>query len=581
MKKTTITFLTAGLLFAAGLKAQTIQEGKNHLYAQRINQAIATFDKLIAANPNNSDAIYWLGQSYLESEEIMAARLANAKQLYQKAMQSTNGAPLITVGMGHIDLLENKTADARQKFETALTQTRTKKGDDPAILLAVGRANVDAKSGDYNYAIAKLVEANDKGEKSAESMVTLGDAYRKARPGEGGGDAFKSYKKALEINPNFALASLRLAKLFESQKNWELVLQYLNEATTKDPKFTAAYYDLFYYYFYRAKFDEADGFLKKFIESKLPDKEIQDEYLYAQLCWARKDFACATTKGESVVAALGAKTKPKVYRLLADAYYQKGDYANAKKYSDEFFAKKNPDDYISFDHRLRADIMSKTGGTPQEIYDNYVQGAELDTTVNDKVDFLKKASVYFKENKLREYEAKILEKLIALKPKPTINDYFDLALAYYFNQNNIKSREVTLKMIQLFPDQVYGYEWAYNNSMALTTDTLKAQATRDSMKLAIAGPDALKLYDFAKADTVKFKKQYINSVRFLAAYYINDAKDKEKSLEFFRKWLEADPANAEAIKKYIEQIEKMPAKPGAPKGATGGPRPPASPGAGK
>lgn len=195
MKKATITFLVPALLLISGLKAQTVQEGKNHLYAQRYNSAITTFEKLLAANPNNIEAIYWLGQTYLESEEIMAARIASTRQLYEKAMQSTNSAPLIMVGLGHVELLENKGSDARQKFETALTMTRTKKGDNQEILNAVGRANTDAKGGDFNYAIEKLSAAADKGEKNAETFVLLGNAYRKARPGEGGGEAFRSYKR--------------------------------------------------------------------------------------------------------------------------------------------------------------------------------------------------------------------------------------------------------------------------------------------------------------------------------------------------------------------------------------------------
>ena len=45
MKKITITFLAAGLLFVSGLKAQTIQEGMNHLYADRFKSAIGVFEK--------------------------------------------------------------------------------------------------------------------------------------------------------------------------------------------------------------------------------------------------------------------------------------------------------------------------------------------------------------------------------------------------------------------------------------------------------------------------------------------------------------------------------------------------------
>ena len=536
MKKTLITFLAAGLLIT-GLKAQTIQEGMNHLYAGRAKSAVGVFEKMLAVNPNNIEATYWLGQAQLDLEEIATARMAAAKQIYEKALQANPNAPLLLVGMGHVDLLANKTSEARQRFETAITLTTNKKGTDPIILAAIGRANVDAKAGDAAYAVEKLGAAADKGEKNTETLLQLGNAYRKAGQGVGGGDAFKTYKKALEINPNFAIASLRLAKIFESQKNWELVLQYLNESVAKDAKFSAGYYELFYYYFFRAKFPEAEEQLKKYIDSKLPENDIQDQYLYAQLCWAKKDFDCAINKAESVVTSLGTITKPKVYRLLADSYFQKGDFQKAKKYSDDFFAKKNPDDIILPDYEIKASILSKLGATPDEVYSTYMTGIALDTTVDAKIGFLKKGIAYFKENKQRDKEALMLQKLIELKPKPTINDYFDLTLAYYFGAQYTKSRDEALKMKQNYADQVYGYEWAYNNS--ITIDTVK--------KDSIAVPDALQLYEFSQKDTAKFRKQYINSVRYLAAYYINVAKDKEKSLVFFTKWLEADSANAPLV----------------------------------
>ena len=38
-----------GMLMAAGLRAQSIQEGVNHLYADRFKTAVSVFEKLIAA----------------------------------------------------------------------------------------------------------------------------------------------------------------------------------------------------------------------------------------------------------------------------------------------------------------------------------------------------------------------------------------------------------------------------------------------------------------------------------------------------------------------------------------------------
>ncbi|HWR32281.1 MAG TPA: hypothetical protein VN451_02045, partial [Chitinophagaceae bacterium] len=244
--------------------------------------------------------------------------------------------------------------------------------------------------------------------------------------------------------------------------------------------------------------------------------------------------------------ALGDKTKPKVYRMLADAYFQKEEYTAAKKYSDLFFQKKNPEDYITFDHELRARILAKTGGTTDEIFDNFVQGAQLDTVLSSRIDFLKQASAYFKENKIWDKYGLIVQKIIDLKTNPPINDYFDLMKAFYDEDKHTKSRDIALNMIEKFSDQVYGYDWAFKNSSRI--DTLK----RDS----IAVPDAFKLYEFAQKDTIKFKNQYLSSVRFLAGYYFNN-RDKEKSLVFLPKWQSVDTARSSEIQGYIDAIKKM------------------------
>lgn len=567
MKKTLFAVSVALLAWVSGLKAQTIQEGITHLESGRSKSATGVFEKMLAVNPNNIEAIYWLGQAYLDLDEIAGTRIKAARELYEKGLQSSANAPLLLVGMGHVELLENKTSDARQKFETALTMTRTKKGDDPAILIAVGRANVDAKSGNFDYAIEKLQAATDKGEKNAMSFVLLGNAYRKANPGEGGGKAFETYKKALDINPNYALAYLRLAKLFESQKNWELVIQYLNDAVTKDPKFSVAYYELFYYYFFRAKFAEAEEQLKKYIESKLPEKDIQDEYLYAQLCWARKDFPCAVTRAESVVAALGANTKPKVYRLLADSYFQKGDYANAKKYSDEFFLKKNPDDVILPDFEIKAEILAKLGGTASDVFSTYLDGSRLDTTLDVKINYLKKGAEALKTLGDRNKEGDIRMEIIKLKSNPGQRDYFDAGFAYYQGKDYEKSKGLFNTYSQKWPDEPFGWQMLFQ--IGRLEDT--------TMEKGLAVPYAEKYLTILEKDTAKNKKNILSTAGYLAQYNANIIKDKVKAVEYFKKMLVLDPTNTD-IPRYIELLEgKQPTRPPAvtPKGNA----PPAPPSA--
>jgi Flp pilus assembly protein TadD len=131
MKKTFFTLCTCFCAFE--FKGAIAAGGINHLYANRFKNAEQTFQKLLAANPNNADATYWLGQTYLDKDDNDAAR-----QLYDKALAANGNNPLLMVGKGHVLLLDKKVDEARQLFETALTTSRTKKGDDPAVLNAIG-----------------------------------------------------------------------------------------------------------------------------------------------------------------------------------------------------------------------------------------------------------------------------------------------------------------------------------------------------------------------------------------------------------------------------------------------------------
>jgi tetratricopeptide (TPR) repeat protein len=483
-------------------------------------------------------------------------------------------------------LLENKKDEARQKFESALTMSRTRKGDNIDILNAVSRSNIEAKAGDLNYAIAKMTAQIEKGDKNAEMYLLLGNAVRKARPGEGGGEAYQNYLEALRLNPGYALASYRLARLFDSQKNWELVLQYLNECVQKDPRFTPAYYELFYYYFYRRDYATAEKQLQQFIETKQPEKNIQDEFLYSQLCWARGDFACAIAKSEQVIASLGAATKPRVYRLLADAYYQQGDtlakqqqtdaanasFVNAKKYSDLFFGRTGDemDGVALYDYQLRADIIDKTGGTPAEVFDTYLQSTRVDTLANLKVDLLKKGADRFKakgDSLSRIIEGNLRTLILTTKPNPSQRDLFDAGFAYYQGKSYGTADSLFGVYVTKYPEESFGYMMKYNIQRAIDT----------SMELGSAVPWAEKYLVILEKDTVKNKKTIIGVAGYLAAYSANVLKDKEKALVYLRRMLSLDPTNA-AIQQNITVLEKAAApKPETAPKTDQAPKPEAAP----
>jgi tetratricopeptide (TPR) repeat protein len=532
----------------ANLNAQSIQEGVNHLYADRFKNAEQTFQKLLAVNPNNADATYWLGQTYLDKDDNDAAR-----QLYEKALAANGNNPLIMVGKGHVLLLDKKIDEARQLFESALTVSRTKKGDDPAVLNAIGRANVDAKEGNLTYAVEKLEMALQRDPKNADIALNLGNAYRKKDPGQGGGKAYENYKLAAQINPNFAYPYVRIAALFETQKQWDLMLENLNKAIQIDPSFSLAYYELFYYYFFaKQDYAQAEATLNKYIGTRANEDKTEDDYMYSQLCWAKKDYDCAIAKAEGVKAAMGAKVKPRAYKQLAYSYLGKGDFANAKTNIDAFFAREK-EGFVPTDYQLKADIYTGGGATCEEVYALYMQGAAADSVVQNKIDFMTKAADYFKTKGCRLQEADMRMTIYNTRKSPNPGGLFNLGLNYFQAGNLTKADSLFTAYNTVFPDSVYGYFWRGRTNYQLDT-TMSVEPFVTNMV-----QNYQKTLDISFKDKIRYRTHGTQSALLLAGYFNNIKNSRDSAIMYVVKGLEIDSTDAK-LKGIKEFFDKQPAK---------------------
>ena len=554
MMKTTITIVVA-LLATAGITAQSIPEGINHLYAERNKSAKETFEKLVATNPNNLDAIYWLGQSYIAMNDWKSAR-----DLYSKTLQANGNAPLILAGMGHVNLLDGKKDEARQMFETAINLSTGKKGADVSILNAVGRANVDAKEGDAAYAIEKLKLAAQKDPKNADVLLNLGDAYRKAHEG---GQAVVTYDMATSINPNLARAIYRKAMIYYTQKNWELFTDLLNKASTVDPKFAPAYYELYYYSLGKLDFNTAQNYASKFTSST--EQDPQNEYLVAQTCYAKKDYDCAINTAKAIIGKVGDQTRPRTYKLLAYAYVGKGDTAGAKQYIDQYFAKAKEDEIIPPDYILRGQI----GGNDNIVYESYLKAAQMDSVYESKMKTLQEGVDFFKNknNKLMEAQMRLVQS--ANKKTPNPSDAFFTGLAFYQGADYRRADSMFKLYIKAFPDSLYGHYYDARANLALDT-TLSVEPYLSNM---IAG--FRRTLEIAVNNKTKFKTQAVASSQFLAAIYNNTKKNKDSAIYFLTRGLEFDPENP-SLKEFMNQLQKPAGKPTKSTGNVPGNKPTAT-----
>jgi len=543
MKSNTLVLFVVCLLSFSGLRAQSIEEGKNHYYSERYQSAKSVFEKLIAANPNNLDAVFWLGETFIAMEDI-----PSAKSLFEKTLAANGNAPQALIGMGHVELYENKTNEARQRFETALTLTAHKrKGNDPVTLNAIGMVNVDAKNGNLDYALQVLKEAAEKESKNEEIYLNLGNAFRKAFPGQAGGDAYQNYLNATKVNPKFAIAHYRMAKLFETQKNWIVWLEHMNNAVDADPKFAPAFYDLYaYYLLITQNFERAEEFAQKYIANADPD--VNNKYLACQTSYAKKDYAAAISCTQSMIAEAGqkgVKVNPKAYKLLAYSFVDKGDTAAGKDAIDNYFSMQKPEEVISKDYELKATVYSKVSGGEDVMLASIMEGVNLDTVIQDKVATLKKGADIFKARGDRRRAGDLLWEAYKINPNPNQRDLFDPGLEYYFAKDYYKADTTFSLYAEKWPEEIYGWQWKFNAERAIDT----------TMELGLFAETAVKLLDVLYKDSVKNRSAILPVLAVMATYHANTEKGRDypKAAYYLQKYLYLDPENA-GIKGSLDAI---------------------------
>ena len=546
--------LVVVLVAGSSLFAQSVEQGKKFYYYKRFKSAKAELEKVLAANPNNIEATFWLGETLLELKDI-----AGAKAVFQKALGNNGNAPLILVGMGHVELLEGKPNDARQRFETALSLTKSK---DLMVINAIGKANVDpnAKEGDANYAIQKLTPATQaKDFKDPATYMVLGDAYRKLVDG---GGAITNYQKAFALDPKIAAAKERIGKIYETQGNKEFFLPAYEQAVQIDPNYAPGWFDL-YYYWYSRDINKAKEYYAKY--KAVADVDATNDYEEASIKYASKDLDGAISQSQADLTKYGEAADPRYYKLIAYSYDEKLDSVQAKNYLDQYFAKQKPESFVPKDYEFRAKILSKFPGNEVEAMNSYQKAIDSDTSYLGKQELLINAAAFAKKSGNRLAEANFLKQSYNTKKDPVNTDLYNLGQAYYQGQDYKTADSIYCTVYESkYPNEIFGYLWCARSKQA--QDTTMAQG------LAVDAYKTLAEKARSLPDSAKYKGQAISSYFYLVSYYNDIKKDKATAISYTDKILEVDPENADAkrIKEILTKAPKQPTAPAKkPAGSTG------------
>ena len=550
MKKIRIAFLIiSALFFMNSTMAQSIEDGKKFMYYERFKSAKDIFQKLLNSNPNNEEAIYWLGQAEMGLENMPAAKI-----LYLSKLSANPNSPLILAGVGHIELIEGKTQDARNHFETAISLSQ---GKSIPVLNAIGYANgnPDSKNGDAAYAIDKLKQATKiKGFKDADVYANLGDAYRKSGDG---GSAQQAYESALTLRPNYARAKFRAGRIYQTQGygQEELYMKYYNEASALDPAYAPVYEGLYKYYYY-TDVNKSGDYLEKWLVNA--DDDPKACYYRASMKYAQAKFNEAISKSNECIASQGASPYPSLFGIKALAYNKLNDSLNAKASYEEYFKRQSTDKIVGADYTSYAAILLKFPGNEMLAGTLVDKAVAMDSLESNKIMYLKSMAQAYESQKKYNEAADWYNKILTVKKNAGKTDLYYAGYNYFRAGQNTQAINIFNKYVEKYPDDMFG-----NYMIA------KANAAIDSTgTMGLAAPYYLKALEIGEntPDKSKIKDYQMGAYRFLIEYNYNVKKDQATALLYADKALALAPDDAQlfANKEFMQKNDPK----AAPKKAT-------------
>lgn len=270
-----------------------------------------------------------------------------------------------------------------------------------------------------------------------EYYNSLGNAYRRASQWD---DAAIAYRKAIELDSNYALAHVNLGILLTAMQKEDDAIIHLKTALTLNPHLTPALNQLGDIYLRRDCYSDAlDVFLKCL--DKMPEN-TELNYRLGVVYFKLRDFDRAKMQFEKVLI-LDYK-HPDINQLLANTFLEMGDHEKAMHY---YFYQLERDPWFETFYNLGVLFMMK-----ERLKDalNYFNRAielrpdDLATLLNLGNIYLKKNQIelamtyYEKANQLNSNDPEIEHILAALKqktpasaPSKYITHLFDQYAPYY------------------------------------------------------------------------------------------------------------------------------------------------------
>lgn len=510
-----------------------VQDALYYEYYQKANQLAA---EQVLKDTEIGKSLFW--QSFVALETGDSALL---KLNIQRAnsVKSNGGKEDVYLRLVPIFfyLFSNQTSTAKKIADSVLKSSEYKDHD---LMLAISSALTTHDHHEAKYVLTLLEKIPVKKRNTPYYYQIKGDAHRRLIQGT---EAVQAYQKAIAIQPSFAKAYVSIARIYQTQQNHEVAIQFLEKAIDKDSLYGPAYFELFYSSYY-ANPKKAEQYLEKYVS--MSEMSLSQLYMQMDFYFVGLQYQKSIEVADQILSRQNLSILPRVHKLKAYAYAALKDSATAKLNMESYFQLQQPTSLVAKDYRFYAKLLLSQNADVALVAGNLHHSLQFANARIDSLNTYHSLKQLAVGNQEKDSIIYFAEKVFSLNAQ-YLNaiDLYHWGMAHYQKEEYEKSAFVFKQYTLKYPNEVYGWLWkarALSNLLDKMYDTETLEAYQ-------------KVISNGARQLDRFQNVIIQSHGYLGAYYANQEKDYQTALSHFKAILKIDPQHYDAMQ-YVELLEE-------------------------
>ncbi len=550
MKKLFVLLLFA--FIGAGASAQTLADAQNAIEVEKYEQAKVILEKLVAANPDDGQYEFHLGNIYLTLGED-----ALAKACFERGVTAKKNGQLNYIGLGRIMLDDGNSAGAAAEFDKAMYKMKKKDTDK---YLYIAKSYYDSFNPDYAKSAQFARKAVEITPDKAAAWLVLGDAEYKL---DNLNEAYKAYRNAYTYDNNLLRGKLNLAVITKDSHAFPEAVNTLNEIIELNPSYGPSYRELAEVYYMWAQLDPSvhEEYIAKALEyyemyMQRTENSLDARMRHADFLVLAKDYE-ALEKEAAEMQKIGG-VNPRILRYLGYSANENGNYSEAAQALTDFLNVIDPRRALGIDYaylaKAEVKLLEKNGLEPMNTTEFDKMLADLGKAVEKDApldnDFSDLGIALYK---VRQYDnaAAVFGELINAS-EPRLMDRLYFANSIFYNAANMdEAAQAAYVPTMKKADEVY------EQIITASPTTQDPYYNRARLNRYIPGAEAKTAELFQQFIDVTMAKgesetsKPLTKTKLADSYtsigaYLSDI-DKDKAVAMFEKALEYEPANEHAL----------------------------------